>query len=75
MSGMSDLPMKTSDDAQAAIQQLAAGSIATVFLSLDQATEVMSRGECGDISVADIARQLPVCSSSCSDRSSHTNGG
>lgn len=59
MSGMSDLPMKTSDDAAAAIQQLVAGTVGTVFLSLDQGSEVMSRGEVGDISIADIARQLP----------------
>jgi len=59
MSGMSDLPMKTSDDAAAAIQQLAAGTVSTVFLSLDQATEVMSRGEVGNFSIADIVRQLP----------------
>jgi twinfilin-like protein len=59
MSGMSDLPMKTSEDAVAAIKQLVAGTISTVFLSLNKDTEVMNRGEAGNIAIADIVRQLP----------------
>jgi len=60
MSGMSDLPMKVSDEAKASIAALVAGSISTVVLSLDSATEVMGRVAQGNLTLADVVRNLPA---------------
>jgi len=59
MSGMSALPMKVSDEAKTSIAAVAAGTISTVMLSLDPTTEIMGRAAQGNLSLADIARQLP----------------
>lgn len=59
MSGMSDLPMKTSEDATTSIEQLRDGTQSTVVLSLDQASEVMGRVATGSMSIDEIVAQLP----------------
>jgi len=60
MSGMSDLPMKTSDEAVAAITALKDGTVSAIVLALDQATEVMGRVAQGDLDIAAIIKQLPA---------------
>jgi len=59
MSGMSDLPLKTSDEAQTAIAALIAGSITGVVLSLDPTTEIMGVATSGTMDIAAVARAFP----------------
>jgi len=59
MSGMSDLPLKTSDEAQAAIAAVAAGTQTGVILSLDPTTEVMGVASSGDLDIPAIVRAFP----------------
>jgi twinfilin-like protein len=59
MSGMSDLPMKTSDDAAAAIQALVAGSVTGVVLAMDATSEVMGVVKSGALDIASIVREFP----------------
>jgi len=59
MSGMSDLPLKTSDEAGAAIQAVADGKSNAVVLSLDPASEVMGVATSGDLDIPAIVRNFP----------------
>jgi len=59
MSGMSDLPMKTSDEAGAAITAILGGTITGVVLALDPASEVMISVSSGALDIPAIVRLLP----------------
>jgi len=60
MSGMSDMPLKTSDDAGAAITAVAEGKASGVVLSLDPATEVMGVAASGELDIPAIVRNFPA---------------
>jgi len=59
MSGMSDLPLKTSDEAGTAIGSVAEGKTAAVVLSLDPATEIMGVAASGDFDIAALVTKFP----------------
>jgi hypothetical protein len=59
MSGMGGVPIKASEDSQAAIKAVAQGNSVTVVLHLDPATEQLQKTAIGNMEIEGIVKQLP----------------
>jgi len=59
MSGMGGVPIKSSEDAQAAIKAVTSGSSLTVVLFLDPKSEELQKAALGNMEIEGIVKQLP----------------